>query len=127
MLKMVIMFARRPEMPHEEFVRYWTETHRSLVESVSPALGIKRYVQNLNLHNELINHYAESRGGNRNRADGLVELWWESEEDFAAGFLSEEGQKANALLAEDELKFAEIETAVTFVADEREIFNYLSS
>ncbi len=37
--------------------------------------------------------------------DSVAELWWESLDDLRAAMASPEGQRADALLVEDEAKF----------------------
>jgi heme-degrading monooxygenase HmoA len=50
--------------------------------------------------------------------DGIVECWWDSEEDFFAGLSSEEGQAAWAKIAEDEPNFSDYSRGYVFVGDE---------
>jgi uncharacterized protein (TIGR02118 family) len=104
MIKLCYALRRRSELSREEFQRYWLEEHAPLVESVQADLRLQRYVQ---VHTFL------DAGGNPNSArgkmddapDGVAELWWESMDDLQAAMATPEGQRADALLAEDEAKF----------------------
>ena len=53
--------------------------------------------------------------------DGVAELWWDSLDDLLAAFGSEDGQRANAELAEDEARFIDLERSSLFLAEEQEI------
>ncbi len=53
--------------------------------------------------------------------DGLAEVWWDSLDALAAVFASEEGQKANETLIEDEAKFIDFERSSFFMTEEHPI------
>ncbi len=53
--------------------------------------------------------------------DGLAEIWWDSLEAFVAASTSDEGQRANAILAEDETRFIDLARSSIFLTEERAI------
>jgi hypothetical protein len=65
----------------------------------------------------------ERRGGRQLAAargtveafDGVAELWWDSLDDLVAALGSEDGQRANAGLAEDEARFIDLERSSLFL------------
>lgn len=121
MVKLVILFSRRPEMSQHEFEEYWRNDHAQLVEKLAAALRLRRYVQSRNVHHGLIAQMVAGRGWS-GAADGLVELWWDSEEEMQAAFSSPEGQAASAALAEDEARFCDMSSATAFLTAENEVF-----
>jgi len=119
-IKLAFCLRRRPELSREAFQRYWIEEHGPLVRRHAAALRIRRYVQ---LHTEdhpLNAALAESRGGPE-AFDGIAELWWESFEDLASVLAMPEGQRAGAILLEDERRFIDLERSPLFVAREHEL------
>lgn len=52
----------------------------------------------------------------------MTEFWWESEEDLMRTLASPEGEKAGALLIEDEGKFIDFSRSCMFLTEEIEIF-----
>src|SRR4029077_14997639 len=77
MVKLVYCIRRRPDVPSEEFHRYWLEEHAALVRSVAEAIGAVRYVQSHTVAPELNAILRESRGS-AEPYDGITEIWWES-------------------------------------------------
>jgi uncharacterized protein (TIGR02118 family) len=122
MVKLVILFSRRPELTQEAFEEYWRNDHAQLVNKLADALRLRRYVQSRNIHHGLIDAFAAARGFS-GAADGLVEVWWESEEEMQAAFASPEGQAASAELSEDEARFCDMSTAVAFLSVENEVLD----
>lgn len=124
MIKLTFCLIRKPELTREEFQKYWLDKHGPLVRSVGPKLRIKRYVQ---LHSA-----TDLPGGSLNDAirasrnapemyDGVAQLWWETLEELQAGMSSPEGQKAGALLLEDEKKFIDLARSPLWIGEEHEI------
>lgn len=122
MIKLVIAISRRPELSREEFETYWCTEHAALVCRHAEALRLVRYVQSRNLHNELIGQVSAARGWS-GEIDGLVEIWWRSEEDMAAAFASAEGQAASVKLAADEATFCDMSSVVAFLSAENVVFD----
>src|SRR5438067_3044761 len=101
MIKLVFVIRRREDLSPEEFHRYWLEEHGPLARRLLESLGARRYVQTHTLDTGLNAALAAARGTNE-AYDGLAEVSWDSLDALVAAFRSEEGQRANETLTEDE-------------------------
>jgi uncharacterized protein (TIGR02118 family) len=108
------------------FHEHWLEKHSLLAKSQAPALRMKRYVQSHVIASPIIDGFGDGRDWTPNPYSGMTEVWCDSEEDMAAGFTSEEGQRASLLLAEDERHVTD-STVIVWAAKEYEIFNAWTS
>lgn len=120
MIKLVFCLRRLPNLSLSEFQAYWRERHAALVRRHAATLRIARYVQTHTRVTPLNDALRESRAA-AEPYDGVAELWWRSEEDFAAVFDSDEGRRAAAELLEDERRFIDLERSALWLADEHEI------
>lgn len=77
MYKLVLLFRKREDMTHEEFVRYWREVHIPLVKKVP---NIRRYV---------ISPVCGAPLGEPD-FDGMAELWFEDEQTALAALATPE-------------------------------------
>ena len=89
MIKLVLLFRRRPDITPAEFLRYWEEVHVPLVRQVP---GIRRYV---------ISPVLRSPDSGQPVADGMAELWFADEEALNAALVSPE----SAVTARDARNF----------------------
>lgn len=107
MIKRMSLLTRRPDVDPARFREHWFGPHAELVKRLTPKpLG---YVQNLWLGpgpNPL-------RPPGPHRIDGIVEIWFESEDAMAAAFASAAGTD----LVDDARRF--VETVTTFTVEER--------
>lgn len=117
MIKLSFSVKRLPSIPEEEFHRYWRDEHGPLVRSVQNDIGVVRYVQSHTIATPINDAMRASRNALEG-FDGVAELWWDSMESFIAGSSSEAGQKAAALLLEDEKRFIDLENSSLFMVDE---------
>ncbi|MEU6148263.1 EthD domain-containing protein [Streptomyces sp. NPDC047081] len=126
MMKFVNLLRRKEGMTHEQFLDYWQNHHAQLALKHADAIRMRRYIQ---LHPgfpsvvDAINAPRDMGSAVDVGYDGIVECWWDSEEDFFAGMQSEEGQKAWAEIAADEPNFSDFSHAYTFVGEEVLIFD----
>src|SRR5712691_10600556 len=120
MIKLVFVIRRREDLPPEEFHRYWLEEHGPLASRLLEPLGARRYVQTHTLNTDLNVALAASRG-TAEAYDGLAEIWWDSLDALIAIFGSEEGQRANETLIEDEATFIDFERSSFFITEEHTI------
>lgn len=111
-VKLMVTARRRPDVSVEFFHDYWLNHHGPLVARVAPTLRIQRYVQNHSVDSEAGRMFLGGRDAAQASFDGLAEGWWANEQDLIAAFTSAEGQKASALLAEDERNFCSTENLV---------------
>ena len=113
---------RRDDVAPEEFHRYWREEHGPLACRLLESLNLRRYVQNHTIDTDVNAQFAAARG-TVEAFDGVAELWWDSLDDLAAAFGSEDGQRANAELAEDEARFIDLERSSLFLTEEQVMFD----
>jgi len=116
----VFVIRRREDLPPEEFHRYWLEEHGPLARRLLESLGARRYVQTHTLETGLSGELAASRG-TADAYDGMAEVWWDSLDAFVAASTSDEGQKANRTLTEDEARFIDFELSSLFLTEEHPI------
>jgi uncharacterized protein (TIGR02118 family) len=121
-IKVVMAIRRRDDVAPAEFHRYWREEHGPLARRLLEPLSLRRYVQTHTLETDLNAQLAAARG-TIGAFDGVAELWWDSLDDLLAALGSEEGQRANAALAEDEARFIDLERSSLFLTEEQVIFD----
>ena len=120
MVKLVFVIRRRRDISPEEFHRYWLEQHGPLARGLLESLGARRYVQTHTLDSDLNAALAASRETTE-AYDGLAEIWWDSLDAFVAASTSEEGQRANQTLTEDEARFIDFERSSLFLTEEHPV------
>ncbi len=114
MIKIVYCLRRKPEMPVEEFQKYWLETHAEFGANIP---GVKRYVQTHALGGELAEMMAEGHPAGKNEPfDGVAELWFEEE-----GLRNLPGAEGALAALQDEANFIDFERSVIFLAKEHVI------
>ena len=101
MVKLIGVVIRRPDLTHEECIRYWREVHGPLALQLP---GLRRYVQNP----------AVTRPGRDPKVDGFAEVWFDDEESLRAAFRSEIGRQ----VTEDEANFVDRERAYGVIVTE---------
>jgi EthD domain len=121
MIKFTVLVVRRPDITAAQFHRRWLIDHGSLAKRYLPLLRVHRYVQSHVIDSPSVAAIAKIRDWTSNPYDGIVEAWWGSEEEMAAGFASKEAQEASEILAKDEQEFCDSGTTV-FLAREYELF-----
>jgi uncharacterized protein (TIGR02118 family) len=120
-IKVVMALRRREDVAPDEFHRYWREEHAPLACRLLEPLNLRRYVQTHTLDTDFNAQFAAARGTVQ-AFDGVAELWWDSLDDLVAAFGSDDGQRANAELAEDEARFIDLERSSLFLTEEQVIF-----
>lgn len=107
MVKYIVMVKRKAGLTVEGFSKYWEEIHGPL--AVKHNRLMRRYVQN---------HPVKLRG--EPPVDGVVEIWFDDMEAVRAWadfYFSDEGK----VIRDDEERFIDRSTMVTFVAEEKVI------
>lgn len=119
MFKLITCVRRLPHLSAEEFAEHWRERHAPLIQELSPALKICRYLQNAPQPDPALQEAIRaSRDAEIADFDGYAELWWDSREDFLAARTTPEGARALALVLEDERRFVDLERSkMCFVAE----------
>lgn len=122
MLKMSFAVYRRPDLTREQFLDHWANVHAPLLLKYADALRVRRYVQLHGGDYQVTQMLTESRNCQPPH-DGVVQLWWDSEEDRIAGSASPEGQEAGRLLREDELRFCDMSRATVCFGTENVVLD----
>src|SRR6185295_17210788 len=120
MIKLVYAIRRRADLSPEAFRARWLE-HAPLVARFAGAMRAARYVQSHTLDSP----WNQALQGSRAAAppyDGITEVWWASEAEFAAALASPEGQEAGRALLEDERDFIDLAASSLFLTEEHAIF-----
>ncbi len=89
--KFVCLVPRPKHIPPRLFHEHWLEKHSLIAKAAAPALRMKRYVQSHVIASPTIDGFGTGRDWTPNPYSGMTEVWWESEQEMAAGFASEEG------------------------------------
>lgn len=112
LLKVSCLLTRRADLSHDEFHRYWTETHTPMLAKPMPgAPTVHRYVQLSPIpENVPALHTAPY--------DGVAEIWFDSLADAAAMFTSDH---YNTVVAQDEENFLDRSKTVFLYAHEKTI------
>jgi len=107
-------------MTREQFQDYWTNKHGPFFMKNAGAMRAKKHVQSLTVDTPLNEGLWNSRGM-LPEYDGVVEVWFESEEDLVEGMNSPEGQELGAALLEDEGNFIDHSQSSAFIIKEHEL------
>jgi uncharacterized protein (TIGR02118 family) len=120
MIRLVFCLRRRPELSLEEFSRTWLDDHGPLVASLRSTLRIARYVQSHRIDDPAAEQRMSSARDGVMEApyDGVAELWWESEAEFAAASTTPEGRAAGKALLDDERRFIDLAASPLWLAHE---------
>lgn len=82
MFKAIIVLSRRIDMTHEEFVEWWLGEHSPLAARLP---GVRKVVFNV----------VDSAPGEAG-IDGISELWFDSQADFDAAYVTQIGKATAA-------------------------------
>ncbi|WP_433755734.1 EthD domain-containing protein [Nocardia sp. CA-135398] len=108
MVKLVLIIKKRADISQADFENHWRGAHALLVQKHAETLRIKKYVQSIGCQSEVVAQLRAERGwSSETEVDGVAELYWDSEEDMAAGMSTPEGQAAMKELGEDELNLGD--------------------
>ena len=105
MIKSISLVHRTPGLSIEEFNRHWKEKHGPMAASQIP--GLRRYVQN---------HFIQVPGF-QYEGDGIVEMWYDTVEDFKKS-LEYTNSPAGRELAADGASIADMKKGFLWVCEE---------
>lgn len=117
---MMFCLHRRADMTREDFQRYWLEEHAPKVSALAGQSGMVRYVQS-HTYDSPLGHGAAQARGTAGDFDGVMEGWWESEEQARAAFAAMD-RGAGRLLLADERHFIDLTRSQLFVTQEHVIY-----
>lgn len=116
-IKMIYCLTRRAEMTREEFQHYWRQIHWEKVRAHARTIQMYRYSQSHSYDSPVNEAVAADRGG-LSGYDGVMEGWWESEEDAVAAMGTQAGREAMADLLDDEGRFIDFSRSPVFMTHE---------
>lgn len=125
MVKLVFCLHRLPSLTAEQFRSYWVNHHATLVASVAPLLGIRRYVQLHPLAGQPATALASTRGLAAS-FDGIAELWFDSERSIVDSTAGTEGRQAARMLLEDEKRFIDLPRSPIWLWREYEVTPFVA-
>lgn len=108
MIKSISLVHRKAGLTREEYNRHWKEIHGPLAAGLIP--GLRKYVQN---------HFIAVPGFEY-EGDGIVEMWYDSVEDFRKS-LDFVQSKAGSELAKDGDSIADMKKGFLWVVEEHVI------
>lgn len=120
-IKVVYCLTRKDGMSREEFQTYWLGEHADKVKARAAAIGMQRYVQSHIYDTPMNAGMAEPRGSLEGY-DGIMEGWWDSEEQAMAALMTPEGQRAMTDLLDDEGVFVDFARSPIFMTREHVIY-----
>jgi hypothetical protein len=122
MIKISFCLRRLSRLTHEEFLRYWYETHAPLVRKHQKVLRIVRYVQ---FHSDLSALSARLRSFRNSPEpfDGIAEIWYQNREALETLGKDPEARKAGRELLEDERRFVDLSSSPIWAGIEKEIIS----
>src|SRR5699024_1817188 len=89
-IKRMSILKRNPEIDIKTFQHEWEGQHAELIKRMP---YVKGYKQNV-IFNDNLQKSTSSINYNKNKIDGIVELWFENIEQLKSAFASSEGKKA---------------------------------
>lgn len=117
MIKLMVCMRRQPGMSREQFQHYWREVHGPMAVERANTLGIRRYIQNVTVHEEISRALAATRG-TPEPFDGIDSLYWDSVEDMLNHLSSPEGGRAASELFLDHIHFIDYRNSPIFIGEE---------
>lgn len=116
-IKMVYCLVRKPGLSREEFQDYWFNIHWLKVREYAAKIHMVRYSQSHTYSSDMGDAVANERG-KLEAYDGVMEGWWESEEDAIEAMQNPEGLTAMQDLLDDERKFIDFSKSPVFLTNE---------
>lgn len=121
MIKMVYCLTRKEGLTRDQFQEYWRNQHAETVKARADAIGMKRYVQSHTYDTPMNAGVASVRGG-LDAYDGIMEGWWDSEEQAMSALTTSQGVQAMAELLEDEKRFIDHSRSPIFLTRENIVY-----
>lgn len=118
LLKLTYCLRKRPDLTHEEFYRYWKETHGPLVRDRAEILGIVKYQQVHTRHDpRRESSFHERNGGTWETFDGIAEVWSDPGLRPADATAAQIAQASQDLL-DDERNFIDLANSPMWLGEE---------
>ncbi|MEM9705377.1 MAG: EthD domain-containing protein [Pseudomonadota bacterium] len=123
MIKLVYLIKKRQDLTDAAFETYWRESHARLVEELAPTLRAMRYAMSRRLDTVCNACVSNARDLGSSDYDGVIEIWWDSLEDYVAGAGSAAGIAAVDALVDAERRFVDFANSASFFSEEEIIFD----
>ena len=120
MVRIVFCLRRRPSLTYDEFSQYWWDRHAPLVRTHSSVLRIRRYEQSRPISGPV----ATALRGSREAPpafDGIATIWFDHEDDIAAGVATPDGRRAARTLLADERRFIDLANSPITLVNDRDV------
>lgn len=123
MIKLTYLITKRPDLTDEAFETFWRSAHAKLVESLAETLKAKRYVMSRRIDSVCSVCVSKARELDTAGYDGVIEIWWDSLEDYQEGAGSPQGLIALDAIVDTERRFIDFSRSSSFFVEEQEVFN----
>ena len=122
MIKLTYLVKRRPDLSDETFCARWHDLHGRLVADFATTLNAQRYVMSRRLDTVCNAAVKDARQLAPSHYDGVIEIWWNSLEDYQSGVGSADGLKAIDIIIDAERRFIDFAGSQAFFTDETLVF-----
>lgn len=116
-IKLTCAIRRRPDLSPAQFYDYWLNHHGPFAAEQIKVLGGCRYVQS-HTADSAQNLLLTAARGSGEPYDGIVEVWFPSEQAMITAIATPAGIQANQLLTEDEKNFIDLPRSSFFLTRE---------
>jgi uncharacterized protein (TIGR02118 family) len=120
MVRIVFCLRRRPGLTYDEFSQYWWDHHAPLVRACSSVLRIRRYEQSRPISGPVATALRASREAPP-AYYGIATIWFDHEDDIAAGVATPDGRRAARTLLEDERRFIDLANSPITLVNDRDV------
>lgn len=122
MIKLTYLIRKRPDLSEERFAEHWRK-HSERFAAAAGSLGARRYAMNLKCETVCNTCIRTARGLAPPDYDGLLEIWWDSLEDYQSGVGSPPGLAVMDEIIDAERRFVDFSRSTAFFADEKIVFD----
>ena len=123
MIKLTYLITKRPDLTDEAFETFWRSAHAKLVASLAETLKVKRYVMSRRIESVCNVCVSKARELGEVGYDGVIELWWDSLEEYQEGAGSPQGLIALDAIVDTERRFIDFARSASFFVEEQEVFS----
>lgn len=116
-IKMIYCLTRKQGMSREEFQHYWRNIHWVKVKEHAQKIKMYRYSQS-HSYDTPINEALSTERGGLEGYDGVMEGWWDDEQEALRTWDTDECRAAFADLLDDESKFIDFSRSPLFMTHE---------
>ena len=123
MIKLTYLIKKRPDLSPAAFAALWRSTHANLVESMAGTLNARRYTMSSHVETVCNTCVKKARNLADSDYDGVIEIWWDSLEDYQAGAGSPPGLAVTDAVIDAERRFVDFSRSTAFFTEETVVFD----